>query len=124
MTNLKQDVAAALIELAASGEGGLAAVFIFPADLEIFAGHFPGRPIVPGILELEMVRAAMERSTGLPLRLLSVEKAKFLREVKPGDKISLDITFSASGDKFTVKAKSLVAEEKAALVELTLTSGL
>lgn len=124
MNNLKQDVAAALIGFTAPREGEIESVFVFPPELEIFAGHFPGRPIVPGILELEMVRAAMERFTGLPLRLLSVEKAKFLREVKPGERLLLGISFSAAGGKFSVKGRSLVGGEKAALVELTLTGAL
>jgi 3-hydroxyacyl-[acyl-carrier-protein] dehydratase len=123
MNNLKQDVAAALIDFATPREGEIESVFVFPAELPIFFGHFPGRPIVPGILELEMVRAAMERFTGYSLRLLSVEKAKFLREVKPGDRILLSISFSVSGVTFLVKGRSLVGEGKAALVDLKLTSG-
>lgn len=120
MNNLKQDAAAGLKELTNPREGELEAVFIFPAELAIFSGHFPGRPIVPGVLELEMVRAALERFTGSPLRMVSVEKAKFVREVKPGDRIALTLSFTASGSRLCVKAKSFVGEEKAAQIELTL----
>mgnify|MGYP001615127723 CR=1 FL=1 len=120
MNNLKQDAAAGLKELTSPREGELEAVFIFPAELDIFSGHFPGRPIVPGVLELEMVRAAMERFTGSPLRMVSVEKAKFVREVKPKDRIALTLSFTASGRLLAVNGRALVGEEKAAQIELTL----
>ena len=120
MNSLKLDAAAGLKDLVNTREGEIEAAFMFPPELEIFSGHFPGRPIVPGVLELEMVRAAMERFTGSALRLLSVEKAKFLREVKPGERILLSLSYAAAGSRFSVKGKSFVGEEKAAQVELTL----
>jgi 3-hydroxyacyl-[acyl-carrier-protein] dehydratase len=120
MSDLKQDAAAGLQSLATRAEGEIEAVFSFPPELAVFSGHFPGRPIVPGILELEMVRATMEKFTGCALRIVSVEKAKFLREVKPGDRILLDLSFTPPGGRFSVKGRALVGTEKAAQVELTL----
>ncbi|HAH31201.1 MAG TPA: hypothetical protein DCL44_02685 [Elusimicrobia bacterium] len=122
MNTLKHDAAAGLKDFASPRKGEIEAVFLFPSELAVFSGHFPGRPIVPGILELEMVRAVMERFTGAALRLVSVEKAKFLREVKPGDRILLSLSFTSSGGRFSVKGKSSVGEEKAAQIELTLES--
>ena len=113
-------MAAALMEFAIPREGEIESVFVFPPELAVFAGHFPGRPIVPGVVELEMVRAALEKFTSSELRIQSVEKAKFLREVKPGERILLNISFSVSGGLFSVKGSSRVGAEKAAIVELTL----
>ncbi len=120
MNTLKHDAAAGLKDIVNTRDGEIEAVFVFPAELAVFSGHFPCRPILPGILELEMVRAAMERFTGSALRLISIEKAKFLREVKPGERILLNLDFTSSGSRFSVKGKSLVEEEKAAQIELTL----
>lgn len=120
MNTLKSDAAAGLMELANPREGEIEAAFVFSAELSVFSGHFPGRPIVPGVLEIEMVRAAMEKFTGVPLRLASVEKAKFLREVKPGDRIQLSLSYTSSNGRFTVKGKSAVGGEKASHIELTL----
>jgi len=120
MNNLKDDAAAALQQINSLSKGELEALFLFPGELAVFAGHFPGRPIVPGVLEVEMVRAAMERFTGLELRIISVERAKFLREVKPGDTVKAQIVFALSGGRYTVRGKSAVNGEKAAQVEMTL----
>lgn len=70
--------------------GGVRAVFRFPADLDVFAGHFPGKPLLPGIFLIEAARHAAERATGGPLAIRCVEEAKFTAEVKPGDAVAVE----------------------------------
>src|SRR5258708_5991128 len=123
MSNLQEDAAKGLIGLESPQEGELEAVFVFPSGLALFEGHFPGRPIVPGVLEVETARAALEKHfKGTPLRIQSIEKAKFTREVKPGEEIRLRMSFAPSGEKDTwsVKGTLSVNGEKAGQVTLTL----
>ena len=123
MNNLKENAVEAMIEFAARDEGELEAVWVFSPDLDLFRGHFPDRPLVPGILELEMVRAAMERFwPGSHFRILSVDKAKFVREIKPGERIRLSAAFSLSSENrgLRVKAQLWVEGEKAAQIQLTM----
>ncbi len=122
MNNLKEDAASAITEFSIRPEGGIKAVLMFPSDLVVFGGHFPGRPMVPAVLELEIVLAALERFfTGSVLRMVSIERAKFLREIKPGERIRLLADFSAFDEKkrLAVKGQLWVEGEKAAHIELT-----
>lgn len=64
-----------------------------------FAGHFPGRPTLPGVLMVESlaqlgaaVVLADDRFVGrLPL-FGGIDRARFRRQVVPGDELSLEVT--------------------------------
>jgi 3-hydroxyacyl-[acyl-carrier-protein] dehydratase len=69
----------------------------FDADDPMFAGHFPGNPIVPGVILTEALAQAAGIAaasgfpeTARPLFLLSaIRTMKFLQAVRPGDQIDL-----------------------------------
>jgi 3-hydroxyacyl-[acyl-carrier-protein] dehydratase len=56
-----------------------------PLDHPCYAGHFPGNPVVPGVLLLELVVDALGR--GAPSAVVS---AKFHRVLKPGDRFTVE----------------------------------
>ena len=58
--------------------------FSIPRDHPCLAGHFPGRPIVPGVLLLEHVLAAIAAVHG-PLHAQHLPQVKFLRPLLPGE---------------------------------------
>jgi UDP-N-acetylglucosamine acyltransferase len=77
----------------------LVAVKNVTVNEEFFQGHFPGAPLMPGVLMLESLSqvAAMlllERGDGPPnarVYLRGVNDAKFRRQVVPGDRLRLEI---------------------------------
>lgn len=50
-------------------------------------GHFPGNPIIPGAVLLDEVLQAVEASASGCLISCEVRSAKFLRPVRPGDRV-------------------------------------
>jgi 3-hydroxyacyl-[acyl-carrier-protein] dehydratase len=63
--------------------------FELAADHAIFAGHFPGRPIVPGVMLLEWAQAEISHSLGRAPRELRVREVKFFAPLEPGQRAQL-----------------------------------
>jgi 3-hydroxymyristoyl/3-hydroxydecanoyl-(acyl carrier protein) dehydratase len=59
------------------------------ADHPAFTGHFPGHPIVPGVVLLAEALAAVARESGRGIADWGVASAKFLRAVQPGTALVL-----------------------------------
>ncbi|MBJ9693897.1 acyl-CoA synthetase family protein [Burkholderia cenocepacia] len=84
-----------------------ALAFTIAADHPALPGHFPGHPVVPGVVLLDhaihMIGAAMNR----PLHAWRLGSAKFLSPVAPGEPLDLAYDAAASGAiRFTVRTGS------------------
>ena len=54
------------------------------AEHEIFNGHFPSQPILPGVCLMEMVREVLSQIKQHPVLLTQAQNIKFLKVVDPG----------------------------------------
>ncbi|MDQ3271676.1 MAG: 3-hydroxyacyl-ACP dehydratase [Pseudomonadota bacterium] len=72
----------------------------FAADHPAFAGHFPGRAIVPGVLLLDAAVHAVQQAlaaSGGGVTACQVNSAKFLSPVSPGEILSLSWSDTGKG---------------------------
>ena len=75
------------------------------ADHPAFAGHFPGRPILPGVVLLDAAVHALtlamltssSTSDGSAQAVCQISAAKFLSPVGPGETLTISCTSTASG---------------------------
>ncbi len=97
----------------------------WPGDLEIFADHFPGMPVVPGVLLTETMGQAaasciesVEPSPGKAM-LVQIRNAVFRRWVRPGETIDVRAEVkSRTARTATVTCRSEVGSALAAEAEL------
>jgi 3-hydroxymyristoyl/3-hydroxydecanoyl-(acyl carrier protein) dehydratase len=68
-----------------------------PADFAAFDGHFPGDPLLPGIVLLEIAQAALEFVAQRPVVLKAIKKMKISGVVLPGQVISGTVKTGVSG---------------------------
>ncbi len=76
-----------------------AAVFMFSKDFSGFAGHFPGRPVVPAIVQLALIRYLAECATGCPLIPVCYQQTKFRAIIQPDEKVKATINCTRKGIK-------------------------
>jgi len=70
--------------------------FTVEPDHPSLPGHFPGRPIVPGVLLMTEIFALLGAAHP-GLRVDALEQAKFLRPVRPGEMVTLDSRLAEAG---------------------------
>ena len=75
--------------------------FTIPADHPSLPGHFPGRPLVPGVVVLERVVEAIESTHGA-LRPLRLPQVKFLQPLLPGEAARIELDGTAPRWRFRV----------------------
>ena len=97
-----------------------------------FTGHFPNRPVFPGVLILEaMAQAAgilafetvgAELDDDTVYYFAGIDGARFKRPVEPGDQLVMDITLERmKAGIFKFKARALVGDEVAVEADLMCT---
>jgi 3-hydroxymyristoyl/3-hydroxydecanoyl-(acyl carrier protein) dehydratase len=78
-------------------------------DHPAYAGHFPGRPILPGVVLLAEVIHAIERATGRGAERWRLANAKFLQPVAPGTALTLvHVPSDSDSVRFEVRAGEVV----------------
>lgn len=92
-----------------------------------FQGHFPGNPVMPGVLIIEAMAQTgavlMSKSLdvdveGKTIMFMSVDEARFRQPVRPGDVLRMHVeVLKHRGDIFKFKGRALVGEKLVAQAE-------
>jgi 3-hydroxyacyl-[acyl-carrier-protein] dehydratase len=100
---------------------------VVPTTSTIFEGHFPGHPLMPGVLLIETMAqtsgwllVAMSKFTRMPF-LATVKNAKLRKFVTPGQTLTVSAKLLHDGSGFSVTKAEITSDAKAiGEAELTL----
>jgi 3-hydroxyacyl-[acyl-carrier-protein] dehydratase len=94
---------------------------------EFFQGHFPGNPVMPGVLVVEALAQTgavlMSKSLnvdveGKAIMFMSIDEARFRQPVRPGDVLHMHVeVLKTRGDIFKFKGRALVGGKLVAQAE-------
>ena len=73
-------------------------LFVFPHDFPAFKGHFPGRPILPAVVQLAATRLLAAKQTGQKLLAAGVRQAKFKKTIGPGMPLTIRLQIKPDND--------------------------
>lgn len=93
-----------------------------------FNGHFPGRPVMPGVLMVEAMAQAggvlayktnnIKPSSGVLYYFAAIDNVRFRRIVEPGDQLRLEIkVLRAKRDLWKLSGEAYVGDELACSAE-------
>jgi 3-hydroxyacyl-[acyl-carrier-protein] dehydratase len=90
--------------------------WVVPADHPAFAGHFPGNPILPGAVLLDVALEFIASARGFSLDHCVVGSVKFLSPATPGDELQIQHECLASG---AIRFEIVAGERKIASGSIT-----
>jgi 3-hydroxyacyl-[acyl-carrier-protein] dehydratase len=97
-------------DLRESGDSGATARFVFPAGFIGFQGHFPGRPVLPAVCEIQATVAMLEAWRQKRVKLREIISAKFSAPVTCDEEVVYSCALAMEDDRMAV-AKTKVARD-------------
>lgn len=85
--------------------------FVVPIDHPALPGHFPGNPVVPGVIVLDRVIRSLQSSGAQPGQLRRLQQVKFLQPLLPGQEALITAAIGDAEISFSVTtAGGLIAK--------------
>ncbi|MBX7228508.1 MAG: AMP-binding protein [Burkholderiaceae bacterium] len=89
-----------------------------PEDHPSFSGHFPGDPLLPGVVTLDLAVRAIEAATAWSLLPGQFSAVKFLAPVRPGAILSVEYERHINTCKFAVRQQTTLVATGVAVIKL------
>jgi 3-hydroxyacyl-[acyl-carrier-protein] dehydratase len=95
-----------VLEISVSNTGFITTIELNPAHI-VFAGHFPGHPVTPGVIQMQIVYELLEKRFSKELRLITMPQCKFLKILNPEETklIVIHIEMNSKDELLNVKAR-------------------
>ena len=77
--------------------GQLLWLFTVPSNAPFFEGHFPGHPVLPGVVALDWMLAAAENLLERPAAAMTLLNVKFQIVIEPGARLELTLVPKSEG---------------------------
>ncbi len=103
-----------------AADGRSVCEYRFAADDPVFAGHFPGNPILPGVFQLELTRLMAQSVLQCPLSVREISKAKFRLPISPLETIRVELKLAEKDGAIQARASFSVGGQPAGEAMLVL----
>ena len=84
----------------------ISAAWLPLADLPMFAGHFPGLPIMPAVAQIALLQALISQHSDWGQQISGGSKLKFSSRIQPGDPLTLTLDRRDGSVRFSIARQS------------------
>ncbi len=97
-----------IISLENIAENNYLAMILINEEHEVFKGHFPGNPIMPGVCMMQIIKELTEQISGSSLFMQSLSNVKFMALINPFNtpELRLELDISTT-DTDLIKVKNV-----------------
>ncbi len=112
MNKLTREIKQGMFDLAETKKGEVYAHFIFPAKFIGFQGHFPGKPILPGVCKIQAVMVMLQAWEKRDIKLKEIVSAKFLSPVSAEEEIVFNYKKQMQNKSEALVKASVISKNK------------
>jgi 3-hydroxyacyl-[acyl-carrier-protein] dehydratase len=100
-----------ITSVSASGEEAVSFDIQLNKECEIFKGHFPGQPVLPGVCTLEIIKDCISSIRGNKVILSGISQCKFTGMVDPGIEsiLKIDIEIKSCSKELPGSVNAIVS---------------
>lgn len=102
-------------------DGSVEASVKLNKDHEVFKGHFPGNPIMPGVCTIQLVKELTEKALDKELFLSVVSNVKFMAIINPKKNETIQVLLNILEEDGAVKVKNTVSYDDTLAIKLSAT---
>lgn len=98
-----------IVELDSSDKENIKAIIDLNKEHEVYEGHFPGNPIVPGVCLTQLIKEVMENVEGTDLIMVYADNIKFMAMVNPevNSRLQIDLKVKYDTEQNLIKVSSV-----------------
>ena len=98
-----------IVELDNNDKENIKAIIDLNKEHEIYKGHFPGNPIVPGVCLTQLIKEIMECSENKELSMVYADNIKFMAVVNPelNNRLQIDLKVKYDTEENLIKVNSV-----------------
>ena len=109
-----------ITSVSASGEEAVSFDIQLNKECEIFKGHFPGQPVLPGVCTLEIIKDCISNIRGNKVILSGISQCKFTGMVDPGIEsiLKIDIEIKSCSKELPGSVNAIVSASERVILKL------
>lgn len=88
---------------------------------EVFKGHFPGSPVMPGVCMIQMIKELTEQTLAKKLFLNKASNVKFMAIINPVVNETIDLTLNITEVEGVIKVKNITSYDDTVALKLSAT---